>query len=1200
MLGEWADGGAAPAADVCLNELFLLQAARTPDAAALLWRGEAFTYRELRRRSGLLARRLAAHGVGPEVRVGVCLERTPDLIAALLGVLEAGGAYVPLDPAYPQERLAFMLEDSGAPIALARGPLGDALRGAGVQILELEDGWADADAPAGDGPLRPAGPGNLAYLIYTSGSTGRPKGVAIEHAAAVSFVRWARTVFGPESLSGVLASTSVCFDLSVFEIFVPLSWGGRAVLVDNALALPGAPAAGEVTLLNTVPSAAAELVRTGLPPSVRTVNLAGEPLPRSLARQLYSTGTVERLYDLYGPSEDTTYSTWAMVDRDGEGAPSIGRPLPGTRAYVLDGAGRPAAPGVPGELHLGGAGLARGYLGRPELTAERFVPDPFSAEPGRRLYRTGDLVRHRRDGSLDFLGRIDHQVKIRGFRIEPGEIETALRRCPGVTEAVVMAREDRPGERYLAAYVVGPAGEKPAEIRAFLRDSLPEHMVPTAFVALPALPLTPNGKVDRRALPAPDAHGREAAGAAPRDPLEEMLAGLWSDVLGRDSVGIHDDFFELGGHSLLATRLISRVRRAFGVELPVRAVFESPTVAAMAAVIGVARGEAKPEAPVPSRRQWTAAPPLSAAQRRLWFLDRLEPESAAYHIAQSVRITGPLSVPALAASLAGLVRRHEALRTRFEVDAAGEPIQRIAPPSVPDLPVADLSALPADRRVTVAAALLRDEARRPFDLETGPLLRALLLRAGADEHEVLLVLHHIVSDGWSMGIVVREVAAEYEARLLGREPELPEPAIQYADYAIWQEEWLARGVLERDLAYWRTRLEGAPDFLDLPTDLPRPAVRSGRGGERALALGPALSAAVRDLARRREATPFMVLLAALQTLLSRYARSLDVSVGTPVAGRRTVETEGVVGLFVNTLAVRTDLSGEPSFDELLGRVRERGLEDFEHQEVPFERLVAELAPVRDLASSPLFQVLFTLQNAPMGPLKLPGLTLEPRDVDLGAAKLDLSLNLAETAEGFSGRVIYDRDLFLPATIERFCGHLSTLLWAAVGEPDRPVSELPLLTPDEISQILEDWSATAPSPVWTAPVHERFAAWARRNPDAPAVVCEDETFTAGELERESNRLARHLISLGVGTDVPVALFTGRSPALLVGLLAVLKAGGAYVPLDESFPAERLAWVLEETGAPVALTEARLAGRIAGLAPALQVVRIDADRDVFSAE
>ncbi|HEX4496856.1 MAG TPA: non-ribosomal peptide synthase/polyketide synthase, partial [Thermoanaerobaculia bacterium] len=1204
LLGEWADGGAIPAVEGGLHELFLLQAARTPDAVALLWAGEALTYRELRRRSGRLARRLAAEGVGPETRVGVCLERTPDLIAALLGVLEAGGAYVPLDPAYPQDRLAFMLEDSGASLALARGALGEALRGTGIRVLELEAGWADADEPSPDAPpVRPAGSGNLAYLIYTSGSTGRPKGVAIEHAAAVTFVRWARTVFGPESLSGVLASTSVCFDLSVFEIFVPLSWGGRAILVDNALALPGDPAAGEVTLLNTVPSAAAELVRMGLPPSVRTVNLAGEPLPRSLARQLYGTGTVERVFDLYGPSEDTTYSTFSLVDREGDGSPAIGRPLPGSQAYVLDAAGRLAPPGVPGELQLGGAGLARGYLGRPELTAERFVPDPFAAEPGRRLYRTGDLVRHLRAGGLDFFGRIDHQVKIRGFRIEPGEIEDALRRCPGLAEAVVTAREDRPGERYLAAYVVGVAAERPAEIRAFLRGRLPEHMIPAAFVALPALPLTPNGKLDRRALPAPDLAAGVAAGAQPRNPTEEVLAGLWADALGRRQVGIHDDFFALGGHSLLATRLISRVRRAFGVELPVRAVFESPTVAAMAvavsAAVAAARGEAGPEAPPPLRRRsWMATPPLSAAQRRLWFLDRLDPESAAYYIAQSLRITGPLSIPALAASLAGLVGRHEALRTRFELDATGEPVQRIAPASSPDLPVVDLAALPQDRRGSLASTLLREAARRPFNLETGPLLRALLLRSGADEHEILLALHHIVADGWSMGIVVREVAAEYAARLLGREPELPEPPVQYADYALWQEEWLNRGAVERDLAYWRQRLEGAPDVLDLPTDFPRPAVRSGRGGEQPFALGPTLSASVRDLARRREATPFMVLLAALQVLLSRYAHSLDISVGTPVAGRRALETEGVVGLFVNTLVVRTNLTGEPGFEELLRRVRTASLADYEHQEIPFERLVAELAPVRDLASSPLFQVLFTLQNAPMGRLELPGLTLEPRDVDLGAAKLDLSLNLAETAEGFAGRVVYDSGLFLPGTIERFRGHLSSLLTAAMAEPDRPVSDLPLLSAVELAQILGDWSATAPGPAWTAPVHERFAAWAHRNPGAPAVVCEGGALTAGELELEASRLARHLRSLGVGADVPVALFTGRSPALLVGLLAILKAGGAYVPLDESFPAERLAYVLAETGAPVALTEAHLADRLAGLAPDLQILRIDADRDLFA--
>ncbi|HYO14351.1 MAG TPA: amino acid adenylation domain-containing protein, partial [Thermoanaerobaculia bacterium] len=938
------------------------------------------------------------------------------------------------------------------------------------------------------------------------------------------------------------------------------------------------------------------LVREGrLPDSVRTVSLAGEPLPRTLAERIYERSAAGRVLNLYGPSEDTTYSTWARIDRGGEGAPPIGRPLTGTRAYVLDPRREPAPAGVPGELYLGGAGLARGYLGRPELTAERFVPSPFGDEPGARLYRTGDRVRYLADGSLEFLGRLDHQVKLRGFRVEPGEVQEVLRTHPEVRDAAVLAHEVPPLGLQLVAWLT-PETADPQALRTWLAGKLPEHMVPAFLMPLTELPLTPNGKLDRRVLPLPEA-GPAGPGEAPRTQVEEVLAGLWADVLGREAVGIHDDFFELGGHSLIATRVASRVARAFGLEIGVRAVFEAPTVARLAAVVEAARHEPGREAsdpalvPVPR----TAPLPLSSAQRRLWFLEQLEPGSPAYHIVQAVRIAGPLSVPALAGSLAGLALRHEALRTTFAADAQGEPVQRIAPFETPSLPVAELSGLPEAAREEAAAGLIQSAARSPFDLAAGPLLRTLLLRRGPEEHELLLALHHIVSDGWSMGILVREVAALYAALVEGRVPTLPGLPVQYADYAVWQREQLASGALEGELAAWRERLAEAPEILDLPTDRPRPAVRSSRGGSRPFALGSAVSAAVRGFGRQREATPFMVLLAGFQALLSRYARALDVSVGTPVAGRRRLETEGVIGLFVNTLVVRVDLAGALGFETLLGQVRERTLEAYELQEVPFERLVEEISPVRSLSHAPLFQVLFALQNAPLERLALPGLTLEPRDVDTGAAKLDLSLVLLETGDGFAGRLGYDADLFLPATVERLAGHLRTLLAGALAAPDRPVSELPLLTAPERSQILEEWSRTASRPPGL-PVHERFAEQARRSPSSPAVVCEEGSLTYGEFDREANRLARHLQALGVRPDVPVALLTGRSPAMLVGLLAVLKAGGAYVPLDPSLPAERLRFVLEETGAPVILTEARLAGRLDTEA---RIVRLD-DRDAFSAE
>ncbi|HEV7516535.1 MAG TPA: amino acid adenylation domain-containing protein, partial [Thermoanaerobaculia bacterium] len=673
LLVEWNDtwtayADAAPlphGTGLSLHELFMAAAQRIPEAPALLWKDQWLTYGELDRRSNRLAWHLRRLGVAPEVRVALAMERSPEMIVGLLGILKAGGAYVPIDPAYPVERRLLMLTDSGAIGLVIRGRLDAELLEAGAWVLDLDA----EEMPANDLPIGSiSGPEQLAYVIYTSGSTGRPKGVSIEHRSAVALTLWARREFSAAELSGVLASTSLCFDLSVFEIFVPLAWGGRVILAESALELPVLAAASEVSLLNTVPSVAAELVRGGgLPASVRTVNLAGEPLPAALAARLYATGTVERVMNLYGPSEDTTYSTGARVPRDGERVPAIGRPVSGTRTYVVDWSGGTVPAGVAGELWLGGAGLARGYLGRPDLTAERFVSDPFG-EPGGRLYRTGDLARWSVAGDLEFLGRIDHQVKIRGFRIELGEIEAVLAAHPAVGDCVVLALRSSEGIAHLAAYVVGRSGEAPgiAELRDHLQKSLPDHMIPSAFVPLEALPLTPNGKVDRRALPAPkrlraDEEGQAAAG----DPVEELLAGIWAEVLKLGRVGIYDDFFALGGHSLLATQVVSRIRAVLGVELPLRQLFESSTVAKLTAAVRAAREQDAPPAPllVPLPRERNL--PLSFAQQRLWFLDRLEPGSAVYNIPTAVVLEGPLDVGVLAASLAAVVARHESLRTTF-------------------------------------------------------------------------------------------------------------------------------------------------------------------------------------------------------------------------------------------------------------------------------------------------------------------------------------------------------------------------------------------------------------------------------------------------------------------------------------------------------------------------------------------------------
>ncbi len=892
-----------------LHGLFEAQAQRTPEAVALVSGGTVLTYAELAERSTHLARRLRALGAGPEVGVAVCLERRTDLVVTLLAVLRSGSFYVPIDPGYPEARRAFLVADSGARIVVTE---------AGIESSEGSARCA----------LQPV-PENLAYLIYTSGSTGRPKAVAITHASAFRFAFWAREVFSPDELSGVLACTAVTFDLSVFELFVTLAWGGAIVLVEDALALfdgpPDLPPGLAVTLVNTVPSAMAELLREGaLPPTVRTINLAGEALTRALADQVYARPETERLHNLYGPSEDTTYSTWSLVPVRSERQPAIGRPVHDSRAYVVDRWLERLPLGVPGELCLAGEGLARGYLGRPELTAERFVPDPFAAGPGERMYRTGDLARLRADGDLDYLGRLDRQVKVRGYRIELGEVESALAQLPGVKGAAVLLREDGSGGGGLVAYLA--AGERPiAELRQALLQILPEPMVPRVFVFLPELPLSPHGKVDRHALarisPAP---GAKPASEPLRTPIEVAVAGLWSDLLSVEGIGAADDFFALGGHSLMAARLVARLRESLGVEMPLRAIFQLPTVARQAAWIE-AELRRTGELDVLALTAGLAGPasPLSFAQQRLWFLDRLEPGSHAYNMMLDLRLSGSLLPVVLAAALTEVVRRHEALRTTFEVPSgSSEPVQLVWPATVWALPQVDLEVLDAGRRGAEATRLAQVEVCRPFDLGRGPLLRTVLLRLEPAGHRLLATLHHIVVDGLSLEILIGELGALCQAFARGGpSPLLPLP-VQYPDFAVWQRSWLSGEELERQLAWWRGRLPATAPILELPTDRSRPAVRSQRGRVLRASLPAELADRLESLGRRHGATPFMTLLGAFAALLYRYSHQDELVVGAPVAGRNRPEVAELIGLFVNTLALPLSLAGDPPFRALLAQVRE--------------------------------------------------------------------------------------------------------------------------------------------------------------------------------------------------------------------------------------------------------------------------------------
>jgi amino acid adenylation domain-containing protein len=1185
LLVEWNDTSEIRPRLPLVQELFSEHARCRPEAAAIASSRGRLTYGAIEALSNRLAHHLRGLGVGPEVLVAICMERTPERVVGMVGVLKAGGVFVSLDPAYPRERLSFVLEDAGAPVLMTERRLVETLPETPAHVLDLDGDWAAIVGEERWAPAHGAVPDNLAYVVYTSGSTGRPKGVAVPHAGLTNLMLFHQDRYGVVATDRGTQVHSPAFDASVLELWSCLVAGASVHVPDEEARLTAEGTvrwwSGQGITLAFLPTPLAEEVLAREIPAdlpLRMLFVGGDRLHRGP-----SPGSGFRLMNNYGPAECSVMSTVAAVAEEGEraGMPPIGRPVENARIYVLDRHGHPLPPGVPGELYVAGWGLARGYLRRPDLTAERFVPDPFAraqGERGGRMYRTGDLVRWLPHGTLDFLGRVDHQVKILGQRIELGEIEAVLRQHPGVRDVVALVREDRPGARRLTAYVV-MAGQPAAaeELRGFLRDQLPEPMVPAAFVVLDALPLTANGKVDRRALPAPPA-AAEGEPVVPRTPAEELLAGIWEDVLGIERVGVHDNFFDLGGHSLLATQVMSRVRNAFALDLPLAVMFERPTVARLAESLAerLRSGLGAPPLPRLRRADRSRPLPLSFAQQRLWFLDQLQPLSAVYNLPTAVRAEGPLDVAALWASLSEVVRRHEVLRTTFG-SVAGEPAQVIDPGPLVRLPLLDLSGLPEVERVRESLRLVRLDRQLPFDLASGPLLRSALLRLEPEEHLVLLAMHHIVSDGWSMSVLIRELLTLYEAFSHGRPAPLPELEIQYADYAVWQRQWLSGEMLEAELGYWRERLGERPPVLELPTDRPRSAVQSFAGAGQPVRIGPDALAGLRALARQQGATLFMTLLTGFAVLLQRYSGQDDLIVGTPVAGRHRVEIEDLIGFFVNMLVLRTSLGEEPGSHlgpaELLARVRETALSAYAHQDLPFEKLVVELQPERDLSRTPLFQVVFALQNTPAADLSVPGLAFRSMAAEVTTAKFDLTLSLAEAGSALGGSFEYNRDLFDRSTVRRMAGHLAVLLEALAGAPASPAAELPLLSGAERQELLLEWNDTARLCPGRPLVHELFSEHARRRPEAPVISSPLGRLSYGEVEARSNRLAHHLRGLGVGPEVLVALCMERTLERVVGIVAVLKAGGAYVSLDPTYPRDRLSFLLEDAGAPVLLTESR---------------------------
>jgi amino acid adenylation domain-containing protein len=1189
LLVEWRGPRAACPCNRCVHELFEEQAARTPDAVAVACGQEQLSYRQLDRRANQLAHFLRRAGVGPEVRVGLCLERSAELLVGLLGILKAGAAYVPLDPTYPGQRLALLLEDSQAAVLLTRQEVVTRLPDSGARVICLD---ADREAlvrSSQDDPQHSASADNLAYVIYTSGSTGRPKGVLVRHRSLVCSTL-ARSHHYREPVGKYLLLSSFAFDSSVAGIFWTLCQGGTLVLPPDGgerdprriIDLIAGQQVSHVLCLPTVYGLVLAEEQPQRLASLRTVIVAGETCPVDVVVRHRGALPLARLFNEYGPTEATVWTTVhdCSAKEPGRVVP-IGRPIANTRVYLLDRFLNPVPVGVPGELYVGGPGVSAGYHNAPERTAERFLPDPFGEEIGGRLYMTGDLARYRPDGVIELLGRVDQQVKVRGFRVEPGEIEAVLASHPGLRQAVVLAREEAPGDQRLIAYVVpGPeATPFAAELRDFLRAKLPDYLVPAAFVVLDALPRTPNGKIDRRALPATDRRGLGSPGrvVAPRTPIEEVLVGIWRDVLGVERVGIDDNFFDLGGHSLLATRVITRVRQALHVEVPLRVLFETPTVAGLGRSVETARQAGQGLPPLPLRPVPRVGNlPVSFAQQRLWFLEQLQPGSSAYTLATAVRFTGDLQVQALAQSFSEIVHRHEVLRTTITA-VGGEPVQVIAAPQPLPMPVIDLQHLPEDERETEVRSRIAAEAGRAFDLERGPLLRVQLLCLGQQDHVLLFACHHIVSDGWSMGVLLHELAALYPAFAAGQPSPLPPLPIQYADYAAWQRHRLQGKVLAEQLAYWREQLRDAA-VLELPTDRVRPAVMSFRGATQSFALSRSLSEAIKALSRREGATPFMTLLAAFQALLGRHAGQDDVVVGTPIANRAQAELEGLIGFFVNTLVLRGDLSGNPTFRELLSQVRQAALGAYDHQDLPFEKLVEELQPQRDVSRNPLFQVMFALQNVPQTALELSPLQVRRLGIEEPIAKFDLSLDLVETEEGLVGSCEYSTDLFEEATIRRLLGQYQRLLEGIVADPEQRLDDLPLLTEAERQHIL---AASRGGPAGCPPagcLHAWFEQQATRTPDALAVVAEDEQLSYRQLDRRANQLAHRLRRAGVAAEGRVGICLQRGPEAVVGLLGILKAGGVYVPLDPAYPPERLALLLHAAGVQVLLTEHDLLARL----------------------
>ncbi|MES2299303.1 MAG: amino acid adenylation domain-containing protein, partial [Pseudomonadota bacterium] len=1199
LIDQFNDSAVDYPRDGLVHQMFETQAAMRPDAPALLYRGYSISYAQLNARANRLAHHLLARGIKCDDRVAICLERGIDMIVSLLAVLKAGAGYVPLDPAYPQERLAFMLADSAPALLISGAAIVDALTPLDVPLLVIDEP-AVVEEIAGRACTNPdpltlgLNGRHLAYVIYTSGSTGLPKGVLNQHHSLCNLAQAQAAMFDVGVASRVLQFASFSFDASVFEMTMALCHGASFFLADADALLPGAAllaTLGQNGITHaTLPSSLVATMPEDARLSLTCLIMAGDVCPPALAARWSHKMAV---FNAYGPTESTIWASAYRCDAAPCTSVPIGRPIANARLYILDACMNPVPMGVTGEIYIGGVGVARGYLNRPELDAERFLLDPFSKQEGARMYRSGDLGRWLVDGNVEYQGRNDFQVKIRGFRIELGEVEARLAACPGVREAAVVAREDRPGDKRLVAYLVAQDGVRleVAHLRGKLAESLAAYMVPSAFVTLAALPLTPNGKLDRRALPVPDQAAVLARTyEAPCGELEQTVVRVWEALLGVEPVGRMDNFFELGGHSLMAVQVVARMRQELGVDLSLRTLFDHPVVADFAQAAGGARRQVMRAIGVADR---AGTLPLSYEQQRLWFLDQFDPAAgAAYHIAGGLRMKGTLRASILKAALDRLVTRHENLRTSF-ASIDGQAVQVIAPAGAGfALREQDLRHLGGHEQQCALQRICADESGERFDLAAGPLVRGQLLRLADDEHVLLLTQHHIVSDGWSTAILVRELGALYGAFSQGQpDPHAP-LAIQYADYAAWQRDWLRGEVLQAHCAFWQEHLGGAPALLELPTDRARPALQSHAGSHLRLVLPAPLAAGLRALAQRHGATLFMTILAGWSSLLARLSGQDDIVVGTPVANRGRTELESLIGFFVNTLALRVKPAAQLTVAQLLAQVKASTLGAYEHQDLPFDQVVEALQPVRSMSHSPLFQVMFSLNNTPGGTLlELPGLSIAPLEQASATSPYDLVLSLSEEGDLIAGGISYSSDLFDAATIERMAGQLQVLLGAMAADESLEVGALPLLSTSEHALLIEGFNQTCVDYPRDGLIHQLFEAQAQARPDAPALLYRDQSISYAQLNERANRLAHHLLAHGVACDDRVAICLERGIDMIVAVLAALKAGAGYVPLDPAYPKERLDFMLADSAPVLLLTDMAKAATLA--ASGIAVLALDAD-------